>query len=103
MADYDSDLSFLRASPIGDDQDLLVELQNALTQSVERQVDLLSRSRCDGNWHMAIARLEGLAASFGIAQLADLAEEARQSAPGDPVILTALQNYHATLAKSVSD
>lgn len=97
MVDYDSDLSFLRASPIGDDPVLLAELQSALAESVERQVDLLSRARCDGNWNIAAARLQGLAASFGVSQLAALAEEASQAAPGDPVIITALRGYYLTL------
>ncbi|MEO1044937.1 MAG: Hpt domain-containing protein [Pseudomonadota bacterium] len=103
MVDQDSDLSFLRASPIGDDPQLLAELHGALAESVERQIDLLSRARCDGNWHIAAARLEGLAASFGVGQLAELAEEAACAAPGDPVVIAALRDYYQGLVASLSN
>ncbi|MEM1131775.1 MAG: Hpt domain-containing protein [Pseudomonadota bacterium] len=103
MAEHDSDLSFLRASSIGDDPALLKELQSALAQSVAHQVDLLSRARCDGNWHMAAARLEGLAASFGVDRLAILAKEASHSAPGDPVIVNQLRDYCAHLHASLTE
>jgi hypothetical protein len=62
---------------------------------VTRQVDLLSRARCDGNWHVAAMRLKGLAASFHSAQLLALAERALDSAPGEPTVIRRLQAYLA--------
>ena len=34
----------------GDDPALIAELRAAFIESATRQVDLLSRSRCDANW-----------------------------------------------------
>ena len=52
------------AAAAGDDEVLLGELRRAFIESLARQVDLLSRARCDGNWQMAAMRLKGLAVSF---------------------------------------
>lgn len=71
----------------GDDQVLLAELRAAFLESARGQLDLLSRARCDGNWSMAGLRLKGLAASFHAERLIELAEQAVEGAPGDPVIL----------------
>ena len=81
------------AAAAGEDTALLAELRNAFAESLERQVDLLSRARCDGNWNVAAMRLKGLAASFHAEQLILLSEEALQSAPGDPVILRKLTRF----------
>lgn len=62
-------------------------------QSVERQVDLLERSRCDGNWNVAAMRLKGLAASFHSRELLQLAEQALDTAPGDPAVVRRLKTY----------
>lgn len=66
---------------------LIADLRRAFFESAARQVDLLSRARCDANWTMAALRLKGLCASFGINNVMKLADEALTSAPGDPVIL----------------
>ncbi|WOE73937.1 Hpt domain-containing protein [Alterisphingorhabdus coralli] len=102
MAEYHSDFSLLRGSPLGDDPALIEELHSALADSVGRQVDLLARARCDGNWHIAAARLAGLAASFGVDQLAALASEAESAAPGDPVIIAKLRAYLAELRAALA-
>ena len=81
------------AAAAGDDPQLLAELRRAFVDSVTRQIDLLSRARCDGNWQMAAMRLKGLAASFHAEPLKDLAELALDAAPGDPVIVRRLQGY----------
>ena len=81
------------AAAAGDDPQLLAELRRAFVESLSRQIDLLSRSRCDGNWQMAAMRLKGLAASFHAEPLTDLAELALDTAPGDPVIVRRLQHY----------
>lgn len=81
------------AAAAGDDPQLLAELRRAFVDSLARQIDLLSRSRCDGNWLMAAMRIKGLAASFHAEPLTDLAELALDAAPGDPVIVRRLQHY----------
>lgn len=86
------------AAAAGDDPQLLAELRRAFVDSLTRQIDLLSRSRCDGNWQMAAMRLKGLAASFHAEPLTDLAELALDSAPGDPVIVRRLQHYLIEIA-----
>lgn len=70
----------------GDDSGLIAELRAAFLESARHHVDLLSRSRCDANWRLAAQRLKGLAASFGMEELVELAIEAEAGAPGDPVV-----------------
>jgi HPt (histidine-containing phosphotransfer) domain-containing protein len=77
----------------GDDPALFAELRLAFIESLARQVDLLRRSRCDGNWQVAAMRLKGLAASFHAEDVIRLAEEALESAPGDPAVVRRLQAY----------
>jgi hypothetical protein len=74
----------------GDDSALIRELRKAFVESAHRQIDLMSRSRCDANWHYSCLRLKGLAASFEAATLLTLADEAADGAPGDPVVLRKL-------------
>ena len=74
----------------GDDPALIAELRAAFIESGTRQVDLLSRSRCDANWQYSCYRIKGLAASFGVSELIELADEAMAGAPGDPVIVRKL-------------
>jgi len=81
------------AAAAGDDSALHAELRAAFKESLEQQVDLLSRSRCDGNWEVAAQRIKGLAASFHAEPLMLLAEEAFDTAPGDPVILRKLKTF----------
>ena len=71
----------------GDDAELFRELRAAFVESARRQLDLLGRSRCDGNWEMAAHRLKSLAATFHAGDLGALADEALQGAPGEPAIL----------------
>jgi HPt (histidine-containing phosphotransfer) domain-containing protein len=75
------------AAAVGSDSELMAELRIAFAESAGRQLDLLSRSRCDANWAIAGARLKSIAASFGVIGLIALADEALAGAPGDPVIL----------------
>lgn len=86
------------AAAAGHDPELVRELRAAFIESAERQVDLLGRARCDGNWHVAALRLKGLAASFHAEGLINLAEEALDGAPGDPAILRRLRQMLADLA-----
>ncbi len=75
------------AAAVGSDQALVAELHAAFIESALRQADLMGRSRCDANWHLAAERLKSLAASFGVSGLQALAQEALDGAPGDPVVL----------------
>lgn len=81
------------AAAAGDDPALLAELREAFRESVERQVDLLGRARCDGNWRVAAMRLKGLAASFHAESLIVLADEALEAAPGEPTVVRALKTF----------
>ena len=71
----------------GDDPALFRELRAAFAESARRQLDLLGRARCDGNWEMAALRLKSLAATFHAEDLIAAADEALQGAPGEPAIL----------------
>jgi hypothetical protein len=81
------------AAAAGEDAALLSELRDAFAEGVARQLDLLRRSRCDGNWTMAAMRLRGLATSFHAVELITISDELLTSAPGEPVVLRRLQNY----------
>lgn len=82
----------------GDDGMLIAELRSAFLEGAERHVDLLGRSRCDANWLLAAGRLKGLAASFGLTELVELALEAESGAPGDPVVQRKISRALQTLA-----
>lgn len=86
------------SAAVGSDHALIADLRHAFLESAERQVDLLSRARCDANWTMAALRLKGLCASFGVNHIMGLADRAIDGAPGDPVILRELASAVATIA-----
>ena len=75
------------AAAAGGDEALYRELRGAFLDSSERQLDLLRRARCDGNWRIAALRLKGLASSFHDESLLALADEASDTAPGEPTVL----------------
>lgn len=77
----------------GNDPELFAELRAAFLESARRQLDLMQRSRCDGNWSMAGMRLEGLAASFHAQGLMALVETALAGAPGDPAVLRKISTW----------
>lgn len=79
------------AAAVGSDSELVAELRAAFVESAERQTDLMNRARCDANWLLAASRLQSLAASFGAIGLLELAGEAIDGAPGDPVVLRKLR------------
>lgn len=83
------------AAAAGDDAELLGELRDAFVESALRQLDLLKRSRCDGNWNVAAMRIKGLAASFHSQELQLAAERALESAPGDPAAIRAIEGVIA--------
>lgn len=86
------------AAAAGEDPALLAELRNAFVDSLERQIDLLKRARCDGNWNVAAMRLKSLAASFHASGLIDLAEEAIVAAPGEPTVVKRLERFRDQFA-----
>lgn len=94
MAYENGALNATLAAAAGEDAALLRELRLAFFESAERQLDLLKRSRCDGNWNIAAMRLKGLAASFHSDELLEAAEGALASAPGEP---TAIRNIESVL------
>jgi HPt (histidine-containing phosphotransfer) domain-containing protein len=86
------------AAAAGEDAMLFSELRQAFIESLDRQIDLLRRSRCDGNWQMAAMRIKGLAASFHAKALIELAEEALDGAPGDPAVIRRIQTFRDEFA-----
>ncbi|TRD12556.1 Hpt domain-containing protein [Erythrobacter insulae] len=84
------------AAAAGDDPALMHELRDAFVESAAKQLDLLKRSRCDGNWNVAGMRLKGLAASFHSEELLIAAENALSSAPGEPA---AIRDIEAILSR----
>jgi len=86
------------AAAAGDDAALLAELRAGFVESLAHNVDLLRRARCDGNWELAAMRLKGLGASFHAPDLARLAAEALDSAPGEPTVIRKLEQLCAAFA-----
>lgn len=83
------------AAAAGQDSALIAELRLAFAESAQKQIDLLKRARCDGNWHVAAMRLKGLAASFHAEDLLNLADEALACAPGEPVVVRKIERFLA--------
>ncbi|MBS0482306.1 MAG: Hpt domain-containing protein [Proteobacteria bacterium] len=81
------------AAAAGEDLQLFSELRQAFIDSLSRQVDLLRRARCDGNWQIAALRLKALAASFHADRLMLLAQEALEAAPGEPTVVRRIQAF----------
>ena len=77
----------------GHDPELMAELKAAFLDSLERQLDLLKRARCDGNWAIAAQRLKGLAAGFHAVELIALAEDAIRAAPGEPTVVKRIEGF----------
>ncbi len=77
----------------GEDAALFAELRQAFVDSLARQVDLLGRARCDGNWQITAMRIKGLAASFHADALINLAEDALNAAPGDPIAVRRIKGF----------
>jgi hypothetical protein len=88
------------AAAAGDDPALLAELRAGFVESLVQQVDLLRRSRCDGNWEIAALRLKGLGSSFHSRELVQFADEALDSAPGEPTVLRKLDRLCADFTAS---
>lgn len=94
MAFESANLDATFAAAAGEDPALMAELRIAFAESVERQLDLLRRARCDANWEVAAQRLKGLAASFHADELLLLAQETIEAAPGEPTVLRRIAAFH---------
>ena len=95
MAYENGALDATLAAAAGEDAALLSELRGAFIESAQKQLDLLKRSRCDGNWNVAAMRLKGLAASFHAEDLLIAAENALASAPGEPAAIRGIETVLA--------
>lgn len=93
MAYENGALDATLAAAADGDEALFSELRDAFVASLKQQIDLLRRSRCDGNWNVAAMRLKGLGASFHAENLVALAEEALDGAPGEPGIVRRLEAF----------
>ena len=98
MAYDPGNLEAALSAAVGTDFALIADLRRAFIESAERQLDLLSRARCDANWIMAALRLKGLCASFGVNDMMALADEALEGASNDPVVLRKLNAAIGALA-----
>ncbi len=83
----------------GDDAALVRELRGAFIDSALRQLNLLKRSRCDGNWTVAAMRLKGLAASFNAEELLAASENALAAAPGEPMVIRQIEAILARFSR----
>lgn len=75
------------AAAAGDDPSLVAELRSAFFESAQRQVSALHNAVNDQQWQVAAWRLKGLAASFGVVDLMDLANRAGEGVPFDKALL----------------
>lgn len=96
MAYESGSLETLNAAS-GGDPELFAELRAAFTESLAKQIDLLERARCDGNWIVAATRIRSLAAAFQASDLLVISDEAMQCAPGEPTIIKRLKSYLESL------
>ena len=99
MVQVTGDFDATLAAAAGEDAALLAELRSAFVESLTQQIDLLRRSRCDGNWEVAAQRLKGLGASFHAPELVRLADLALDGAPGEPGVLRKLDRLLADFAR----
>ena len=72
------------AAAAGNDRALEAQLRTGFVESVERQIDLMRRARCDANWRMAAQHLHAVAAGFHAEEIMQLADQAAMGVPGDP-------------------
>lgn len=100
MAFNNGALDATLAAAAGDDAALMQELRAAFLESAMRQLDLLKRARCDGNWNVAAMRLKGLAASFHAEELLNAAERALNAAPGEPMAVREIEGVLARFSKA---
>ncbi|HEX7872147.1 MAG TPA: Hpt domain-containing protein [Sphingobium sp.] len=91
MADESARISVAPAAAFGDDPALMADLRRTFLQSAQAHVQAMVRSTTVPEWHMAAWRFKGLCATFGIAQLTDLAERAAVGMKGDSGLLRKIE------------
>ena len=84
------------AAAIGDEPTLIAELRVAFVDSAERAIVAIEKATDDAGWALGVARLKGLAASFGAIRLMALASEAAQT-PHDTDMVRKLRRAVARL------
>ena len=82
-------LDRLLADAVGADSGIAAELRALFLASATQHLAALSQADKRQPWRDEALRLQGLAASFGVNELMDLAARAAQSGP-DPVLIEAL-------------
>ena len=87
----------------GDDRALETQLRAGFVDSVERQLDLMQRARCDANWRLAAQHLHAVAAGFHAEEIMALAEEAAHGAPGDPAAMRRIAEILNNIRSSPGD
>ena len=100
MAYENGALDATLAAAAGDDPALMSELRVAFVESAHKQLDLLKRSRCDGNWTVAAMRLKGLAASFHAEGLLLAAQRALDAAPGEPASIREIERVLSSFSNT---
>lgn len=82
-------LDRLLADAVGRDSDIAADLRALFLASATQHLAALSQADALQPWRDEALRLQGLAASFGVDELMNLAARAAQTGP-DPVLLDAL-------------
>ncbi len=88
------------AAAAGDDPSLVAELRAAFFESAQRQVSALHNAVNDQQWQVAAWRLKGLAASFGVTDLMELANRAAEGVPFDKMLLQRIDKSLAGFSSS---
>jgi HPt (histidine-containing phosphotransfer) domain-containing protein len=88
------------AAAAGDDPSLVAELRSAFFQSAQRHVSALHNAVNDQQWQVAAWRLKGLAASFGVMDLMELANGAAEGVPFDKTLLERVDKALAGFSSS---
>lgn len=85
------------AAAVGDDPTLIAELRLAFVESAERALVQVTEAADAVAWEDGLARMRGLAASFGAVRLAAAAHDAAAAEPGDASALKQLRRLVARL------
>lgn len=85
------------AAAVGDDPALIAELRGAFVDSALRTLEAVEAAATEAAWRDALARMKGLAASFGAVRLAALAGAAAAKPVRDPATLKQLRRAVARL------
>ncbi len=89
MSFLPASLDHLLAEAIGDDSPLARELRALFLASATAHVAEMSQSEGADRWRNEALKLQGLAASFGLTGLMDVASQAASAGP-DPELLDAV-------------